>query len=279
MSRRRCCCTNGEGGYPCQPCPSPISPATTREWRLTVIGSNILGDSAGSGMLAGFEDSTSTCARGACGRVSYQRWAFSNEDFSCYYDCEDVPDATSAPTQSGSHVIRWAQCSPIYPMEDCGFGYCPDIENEQDGAVAITGVIPNIWWDFTNCTYSAIVPDGQPCCTVVVVEYKYNDAIPWDWYHDTGNGCEWTTQTVNMFTQTWTAYYARNVQPGEYFAEGSYNLVRLDQPQAYPTKGPNAGTPVCQVPAVQLCASSMAGGITPTSTWQPPGTITVVRHS
>lgn len=295
MSRRRtCCCDEPASGYPCQDCPS-----SPKEWTLYVSATGIVNDSAGDGLLWGcldfiYPDCT---VFGACARQVYRRKAVGNTDFMediCRDEiCESIMDE-AAPTMSGSHLIKWDFCPGVgdyflcdYVYAPADFSVCnPNIEDVQDGAVRILAVVPNAHWNFTTCA-----PDNpevnDECCTLIYVKYQYSDSFLMTRW-DTVDG-ECVDSQVTMYPRSssfgfsheveWNCIYGRRVGAGEFFAEGSYNLLKCEYPAAYrtyPIDYSETGYE-CSLPGGIACASSWKTSPNIPTTWQPPSSIDLIR--
>ena len=292
MTRRRtCCCDEPASGYPCQDCPS-----SPKEWTLYVSATGIINDSAGDGLLWGcldfiYPDCT---VFGACARQVYRRKAVGNTDFMediCRDEiCESIMDE-AAPTMSGSHLIKWDWCPGVgdyslcdYVFAPADFGVCdPNIEDVQDGAVRILAVVPNAHWNFTSCA-----PDNpevnDECCTLITVKYQYSDSFLMTRWDTEDGAC--VDFQVTMYPRSsafnfsheveWVCTYGRRVGPGEFFAEGSYNLLKCEYPAAYRTYQLNY-PPECILPGGIACASSWKTSPNIPTTWQPPSSIDLIR--
>ena len=279
MSRKRCCCTTTEqGAYPCQPCPAPISPATTPEWIVQIAVDATIGDSAGQGVVNG-SDIWQSCLGGDCGRKVYSRRGGANTTMmasDCFGRvCDSIVDS-AAPTNAGDHTIRWTFCASVFPLESPGNPYLPDVLNDQEGAVTIESVLPNVTWNFSTCTYGG--DGGSDCCTVIKVYFTYGDTFPYPRIDSGVDGCFSTTAYAGTF-QTWTCYYVRRVAPGQYFAEGAYSLLRCEYPAARNTIGPTATSGPCIVNGGTVCSSQHGVSAFPPTTWKPPTNINLVRLS
>ena len=290
MTRRRtCCCDEPASGYPCQDCPS-----SPKEWTLYVSATGIINDSAGNGLLFGcldflYPDCT---IFGECARQVYRRKAVGNTDFMeliCQDEiCASIMDE-AAPTMSGSHLMKWDWC-PGAERPDCDFVLSTGIDcganiaSVQDGAVRISSVTPNAHWNFTTC--AADNPEvNDECCTLIAVTYTYSDSFLMTRW-DTVDG-ECVDSEVTMYPQSgpsgvfshvveWVCTYGKRVGPGEFFAEGSYNLLKCEYPAAYRTYQLNY-PPECILPGGIACASSWKTSPNIPTTWQPPSSIDLIR--
>ena len=280
MSRKRCCCGGSTpGAYPCQPCPTPIPPATTREWIVSVNVDGIIGDSAGLGVVNPV-DFYQPCLAGDCVRTVYSRRGANNTDFmssDCLTRvCDGIVD-TKADTDSGSHVIRWSFCTEVSPLVPFPDPALPDIQNTQTGGAFIEWVRPNLGWDFANCTY--LGSGGEDCCTVIKVYFQYQDTFSYLRWDSDANGCFSYTETMTTPVQTWTCYYVRRVAPGQFFAEGAYYLLRCEYPDAYDTVGGTAPFYRCSIAGGVVCSAQHGASTSPPTTWKPPANINLVRLS
>lgn len=275
MSRKRCCCGGAPPGpIPCQPCPS----GEGHEWIVEIRVDATIGDSAGDGVVNGI-DIWQSCLSGGCGRKVYTRRGGGNTDFmdsGCFATvCDSIVDS-SAPTNAGDHTIRWSFCSSVFPLESPPNPYLPDILNDQEGAVAIESVSPNVSWNFSTCTYGG---DGSSdCCTVIKVYFTYSDTFPYQRIDSGVDGCFSTTEYAGTF-QTWTCYYVRRVATGQYFAEGAYYLLRCEYPSAKSTIGPSDTSGPCIIAGGVVCSSQHGVSTSPPTTWKPPANINLVRLS
>lgn len=282
------CCCNTSGTLPCQPCPTG-----TKEWTLYVEAQGIFADSAGDGLIWGCLDFLyPDCAvEGSCQRQEYRRHAVGNTDLMGDYCenliCNSIVNS-NAPRTQGWHLWKWSFCPGEDAAEcdsiggDCG----PNVENDQDGAVRINFVIPNVHWNFTNCARDYPTTNTE-CATIINVTYTYIDsftALRWD----TVNGdCVSNTvtfeprsngQPVSSNEVTWICTYGRLVADGQRFAEGSYQLLRCEYPPAYRTYIPNYPY-YCDIPGGVVCASSWGADCSPPTTWKPPSTIQLTRSA
>ena len=288
MSRRRTCCCSSDNNYPCQPCPE-----SPKEWTLYVTATGIINDSAGSGLLWPCLDFRyPSCAiAGSCGRQTYRRKAVGNTDFMgtiCESEiCESIIDE-SAPTASGSHLMKWDWC-PGTDRPDCDFVTSggiecgANVEDNQDGAVNIDGIYPDAHWNFTTCArdYPA---ENNECVTLISVTYTYSDSflVPrWDTIEDACVSDDFTfyptTASIGGYPNVaWVCIYGRRVAPGQFFAEGSYQLLRCEYPAAYRTYLPT-GNDVCVIEGGVACASSWGNSPNIPTTWKPPSSINLTR--
>ncbi len=286
MSKRRCCCggSTEPGAIPCPECPDPVSPCAAPQYRIELSVGNILPDSAGKGALQ-VSTHVLDCMRGTCGRTEYRRKALALSVLSLGV-CEvgDMCDAMvdqAGPYADGKHNIEWAGCnSPFLPQQDP-----PDpatVEDIQTGAVTITEVYSQLYWNPATCFWTNAVPPGiaNDCRSYVRVEFTYTDSFTYKFFDDFGppDPCQSIDQTFT-FTRTWVCYYSRRNGAGQYTALGTYRLVRCEYPPAVNTLAPTGGsTAPCTLGGGVVCA---ADGLTyigsiPTL-WQPPASITVTR--
>jgi hypothetical protein len=237
----------------------------------------IIGDSAGNGVVTPI-DYYQSCLGGECGRKVFTRRGASNTDFSFCPDelCESIVDSAGA-FDAGDHTIRWSFCATVFPTEQPGNPYLPDILNDQEGSVTIEAVLPNLAWDFTLCV--PLGSGGDDCATIIKVVFTYSDTFTFPQWNDLGDGCFSTTRTITMPTQVWTCWYARRLAPGEFFAEGAYYLLRCEYPQAYNTIGPTESSSPCIVASGTVCSTQHGVSTSPPTTWKPPANITLARLS
>lgn len=275
MSRKRCCCGGSPPPeYPCQPCPS----GEGHEWIVQVITDGIIGDSAGYGVVNDI-DYYQSCLAGDCGRRMFVRRGGSNTDLSfCGEVCDSIVDSPGA-SDAGDHTIRWSFCDVVSPTDSPGSPYLPDILNDQEGSVTILAVLPNRQWDFTNCVpFGGGIP-GEDCATIIKVSFTYSDTFTYPQWDDLGDGCFSTTRTITMPTQVWSCWYARRVAAGQFFAEGTYYLLRCEYPAAYDTVGGNPPFYKCRIGSGVVCSSQHGVSISPPTIWKPPANINLVRLS
>lgn len=286
MSRRRCCCNSASG--PCQPCPTG-----TKEWTLYVEASGIINDSAGDGLLFGCLDfKYPDCAiEGTCERQVYRRKAVGNtegmEDICELEICDSIVDE-AAPTASGSHLMQWDWC-PGTDRPLCDFvisgGTCgANIADVQDGAVTIDVIIPNAHWNFTTCERDFPETNNE-CATLVVVTYRYSDSFDIPRWDTVDGNC--VSVDIPFYPSSapppyssheveWKCTYGRRVATGEFFAEGSYQLLRCEYPPAYRTYLPT-DSDLCFINGGVVCASAWDNLPTVPTTWQPPESIDLIR--
>lgn len=281
MTQRRCCC----GGttpdfYPCQPCPSPIPPATRTEWGVTVSATGIICDAAGTGVVAGGQ--ALDCKRGGCGRIKYRRKALGLETLALgVCDEQDMCDAMlddAAPEYGGTATVRWSFCGPVLPFENPLDPRYPDIMNVQSPYVQIAAIYPEQEWNPATCFWIGAGPSTTDCRTVIQVEFNYNDTFSYPYFYDSGF-CDEQSASFSTGLRQWRCYYSRRVAPGQFYAEGTYYLVRCEQATAVNTLGPTAGPSSCSAPAPILCSPDGLTPVTPSTTWKPPSSIVLVRYS
>lgn len=270
-----CCCTATHG---CQPCPSPIPPATTREWEVSVVVDGIIGDSDGSGAVFPLDYGQPSCARGSCGRQTYIRKAVDIQDFSgppiCPYSipCDAIVNEP-APTAAGDHTIRWSFCGNVFPA--CDFGGCPDIFNDQGGNAYIDSVMTGLKWNFGTCLYEGAT--STDCATVIVVRFWYDDTFSYPMFYELDGECRSDLVTASIYKQEWVCYYVRQVGAGQYFSEGDYSLLRCEYPSPQTTVKTDGSWTLC-IGNGTVCSSSYGVSVAPPTTWQPPRTIKLTRN-
>jgi hypothetical protein len=284
MSRRRCCC--GEeppsGPIPCNPCPDPIAPATVTRWSISVTASGIEGVSDGSGALV-TGGVVKSCQRGSCGSVTFKEKAVGNDTFSMIYCdetdyCNAMRDAT-APTNSGSSHMEWTTCMAP-DGEDVGGPYYPDIAYTFNdhvriiGAAATSRFIPGI--PGSDCAWVNTSEEDTDCRSIVEVVYTFTNSFDYPFFQDNGPGqeCDQTTSTIST-TQSWICVYSKRPTGSQYWALGSYPLVKVTYPTAAHTYGPIGTT--CGIPGGVVCSANGLDSVTSPTPWQPPSSVTVVR--
>lgn len=283
MIKRRCCCGGTEpGGIDCPACPSAVSPCTTPEYSVSIAVGDIYPDSAGTGCLS-VSTHVLDCMRGDCGRVRYRRRALALSTLSLGVCdpadlCDSIKDE-AAPPDAGDNTIRWQACvcNSFEPddTDPCVVFY------DREGAVQITWIAAQVYWNPATCFWSATAPPGTAgdCRSYIEVVYSYYDSFSYPSWEDVGGVCTNIGSTYSVNRQ-WTCYYSRRVAAGEFMAVGPYRLVRCDYPTAVNTIGPTGpASPGCGLAGGTVCSANGLDSIGKIPTlWQPPNTITVVRE-
>jgi hypothetical protein len=221
----------------------------------------------------------------------YRRKAVGNTDFMdtfCESEiCDSIVDE-AAPTASGFHRLTWNWC-PGTDRSDCDFvvsgGECgANIEDDQDGAVNIDVIIPNAHWNFTTCARDFPETNNE-CVTLVEVTYTYSDSFVIPRWDTVDGAC--VSNDITFYPESdpppgfshvveWKCIYGRRVAPGQFFAEGSYQLLRCEYPAAYRTYLPTTNG-ICFIDGGVVCASSWGDLPNVPTTWKPPNSIEVIR--
>jgi hypothetical protein len=282
--KRRCCCGGTEpGGISCPECPTPVAPCVCPVYEIERFFVGVTGDSAGYGQLYWSTFRIKGCMRGSCGRTPYRRKSVSPSnqfgldcDPSTYDDCvcANLIDE-DGPSIGGDFYWRGSPC---------GSG-CEADELDYEGAVAPYDpqwLFPQVFWNAVPCQWGTS-PPGLPndCRSLVVLEFTYSDTYANYRNIDCEDGeCTQSGTHSLSVSQTWTCWYSRRVQAGQYMATGIYRLVRCDYPAAITTIGPGTGNTLtaCNDAGGTVCSADglSAVGKVPTL-WQPPGSIKVNR--
>jgi hypothetical protein len=165
----------------------------------------------------------------------------------------------------------------VFPA--CDGAGCPDIFNDQEGHLFIDAVMTGLRWNFSTCLYEGAT--STDCATVIVVRFWYDDTFSfphWDTIGPDPEDCVSYTDTRSIYTQEWVCYYVRQVATGQYFAEGTYSLLRCDYPAPQPTVKSTGGWTNC-LSGGTACSSGYGIPVTVPTTWRPPPTITLTRVS
>lgn len=282
--KRRCCCGGTEpGGIPCPECPEPVAPCVCPIYEIDRFFVAVTGDAAGSGQIYWPTFRIKGCMRGSCGRTPYRRKSVSpsNQIFvdcdpSAYDDCvcANLIDE-DGPSIGGDFYWRGSVCGEGCEVE----------ELDYEGAISLPDpewLFPQIFFNPAACLWGP-APPGLPddCRSLVVLEFNYSDT-----YANYRNiDCEDGECTQNgthslSVAQTWTCYYSRRIQAGEFMATGTYRLVRCDYPAAISTLGPGTGNTLtaCNIAGGTVCSADGLATVGKIPTlWQPPSSIFVRR--
>jgi len=279
VSLKKCCCGAEPpgGAHPCADCPDPIPPATVTRYRIDVSSKGIHGEAAGTGTLA-LGGLIYGCMQGVCSNVIYARKALVY-DISGFPDCPEtticaaIPN-TPAPSNSGFSTMEWTECR--YVEGDAGYPVAPDINYSYDDHVRIDWCAPYVKWTTGTCGWNVAIEENDDCITLIQVTYTYRDE--WDYpYFEAipGDSCYQNTATTSV-AQSWVCTYSSRGTATQVIAEGTYQLVRCEYPEAFPTNG---ATGICYSAGGIVCSTDGITSVAPPTVWQPPPTIFLTRVS
>ena len=282
MSRKRCCCAEVSYATDCnQSQPSPVSPCTFPQWRVSAFAYSMKAVQWGSGQKTFSDGGCYPCQEGTCilvaaheGSVDIPDGAAESECYTSTTEaevCQRYADgAARIPQYDGYHVIEFKNDT----LDASNI-----ISDDQSDVVYIDSV--QRCRAFDGC---ANANQAGKFSTVTVSYRFYHVYNGWS-LNPVDGECVWTRPS-HLIEQLWVAIYQRRLQTNEYWANGKYKLVRVIPPITGSSGSLNSGctTMQCENPGpffpLEYCSPGWGQNVDYQGfsfPWKPPDEVELVR--